>query len=261
MARHGLLIAEDDEFHAGAGDGYVHAPQVAQESYLSFVVGAHERDDDDVAFLSLETVDGVHGDEATVGFEELVALDEAAQVLHLCAVGRDDAHVDALLEDARLANLREVLLQHFHGLCCLEAVDSAERFADELLVAGRCVGLVAIGGGVGGEALPLHRHVVVEDAAVAHLWGALHLAAVEPVGGEAHDFLVHAVLHAEQGDGLGVVVDESFHERAAQSGFQRRQTLHCGRQLAVVSGEHHARDAADGNPTGGLQCLCGFIYK
>ena len=29
VAGHGLGVAEDDELHAGAGDGYVHAAQIA----------------------------------------------------------------------------------------------------------------------------------------------------------------------------------------------------------------------------------------
>ena len=69
-------VAEDDEFHAGAGDGHIHATQIAQESYLPFVVAAHQRDDDNVALLTLETVNGVHADESSHGFQHLTAFNE-----------------------------------------------------------------------------------------------------------------------------------------------------------------------------------------
>ena len=104
---HGERVAEDDEFHASAGDGDVHAAQVAQEANLPFVVGAHERDEDDVAFLTLESIDSVHGEQVPEGFEEGVALEKVAQMLHLCAVGRDDAHVDLLFQKAGLADFRQ----------------------------------------------------------------------------------------------------------------------------------------------------------
>ena len=100
MFGEGFNIADDDEFHAGTGDGNVHAAQVAQETYLSLLVGTHERDDDDVAFLSLEPVNGVHGDKTAVWLVVFAPADELAQILHLCAIGRYDAHVDAFLKDA-----------------------------------------------------------------------------------------------------------------------------------------------------------------
>ena len=71
MAGHGFLVTENDDFHAGSGDGDVHASQVAEETYLSVVVGAHERDDDDVALLSLEAVDGIDADKSSEGLEKL----------------------------------------------------------------------------------------------------------------------------------------------------------------------------------------------
>ena len=41
MARHGILITEDNEFHASTRNGYIHTTQVAQETYLSVIVRAH----------------------------------------------------------------------------------------------------------------------------------------------------------------------------------------------------------------------------
>ena len=57
-------ISENDQFHTGTGDRYVHAPQVVQEAYLSILVGPYQTDQDDIAFLPLETVNGVYGDQS-----------------------------------------------------------------------------------------------------------------------------------------------------------------------------------------------------
>jgi len=87
MAAEGGAVAEDDDLHAGTGDGHVHAAEIAQEADLALIVAAHKGDDDDVALLSLEAIDGVHGDEAAEWLEELALLDEPAQQLHLGAIG------------------------------------------------------------------------------------------------------------------------------------------------------------------------------
>ena len=70
VARHRVGIAKNDELHASTGDGDIHTAQVAQEADLAIIVGAHKGNQDNVAFLSLETVDGVDGDKAAVRFEE-----------------------------------------------------------------------------------------------------------------------------------------------------------------------------------------------
>ena len=68
VSDHRRGISEDDQFHSGTGDGDIHTSQVAEEANLSLVVATHQRDDDDVALLSLKTVDGVHGDKTPEGF-------------------------------------------------------------------------------------------------------------------------------------------------------------------------------------------------
>ena len=114
MLRKGMGITENNQFHACPCHRHVHASKVAQESDLSLFVGAHHRDDDDVTLLSLKTVNGIDADEMTIGFEELHFLDQLTNILHLCAVGGDDAHIDALLENALFADLFEALIpQHF----------------------------------------------------------------------------------------------------------------------------------------------------
>ena len=110
MCGHRGSRSKYDELHAGTGDGYIHATQVAQETDLLAVVVAYERYDDYVALLSLETVDGVHADGAAVRAEEFALPYHFMQQLHLRTIGRYDTHVDMLVEDALLANLLEVLL-------------------------------------------------------------------------------------------------------------------------------------------------------
>ena len=63
VVAHGLFVAEDDELHACSGHGHIHAPDVGEEANLSLLVGADEADEDYVALLALESVDGVDGDE------------------------------------------------------------------------------------------------------------------------------------------------------------------------------------------------------
>ena len=87
MSRQRGAVAEDDDLHASTSDGHIHASQVAQEAYLALFVRADERDDDDVAFLTLEAVDGVDGDQSAEGLEELVLAQQLSEQLHLCAIG------------------------------------------------------------------------------------------------------------------------------------------------------------------------------
>ena len=54
MLRHRVFIAEDDELHAGSRHCHVHAAEVFQESYLSFIIGTNQGDENHVSFLPLE---------------------------------------------------------------------------------------------------------------------------------------------------------------------------------------------------------------
>ena len=60
----GGSVSQDRQFHAGTGGSYVHAQRVVQEAYLSILVGPYQTDLDDIAFLPLETVNGVYGDQS-----------------------------------------------------------------------------------------------------------------------------------------------------------------------------------------------------
>ena len=86
MARHGRGVAQDDELHAGTRDGDIHAAQVAQESDVAVGIVAHQRDDDDVALLPLEAVDGAHGDVALETAEIMLHLEQAADEARLAAI-------------------------------------------------------------------------------------------------------------------------------------------------------------------------------
>ena len=105
MAGHGGGIAEDDELHAGTGDGNIHTAKVAEESNLSFIVGSHHRDEDDITLLSLETINGIHANQVAIRLEELPFLEQSSQILHLCPIRRNDTHIESLVEDTLLPYL------------------------------------------------------------------------------------------------------------------------------------------------------------
>lgn len=101
-------VAEDDEFHAGAGHGYIHAAEVGEEAYLSVLVGANEGDEDDVSFLALEAIDGIDADEVAHLAELGCVAYLLTQVVGLHPVGGDDAYVDALVEETLFAYAQDV---------------------------------------------------------------------------------------------------------------------------------------------------------
>ena len=108
MFRHRVLVAQDDELHSGSRHRHVHAAEVFQESYLAFIVGTHQRDEDHVSFLPLETVHRVYADQTAVRLEELILLDELLEILYLGTVRRNDAYINSFLQNALLAYLGEV---------------------------------------------------------------------------------------------------------------------------------------------------------
>ena len=90
MFRHRVLVAQDDELHSGSRHRHVHATEVFQESDLSLVVGAYQRDEDNVSFLPLETIYRIHAYQAAVRLEEFILLDELLEILYLGTVRRND---------------------------------------------------------------------------------------------------------------------------------------------------------------------------
>ena len=63
-------FAQNDQLHAGAGHGDVHAAQVGEETYLTPFVGTDQTDEDDVAFLPLKTIYGVDAHQVAVGAQD-----------------------------------------------------------------------------------------------------------------------------------------------------------------------------------------------
>ena len=129
MLRHGVFVAQDDELHAGTRHRHVHAAEVFQESYLAFIVGTHQGDENHVSFLSLETIYRIHADQTAVRLEELILLDELLQILHLGTIRRNDAYIDALTQYPLLAYLGEVFRQGEESKLRLCLIDAAEAFA------------------------------------------------------------------------------------------------------------------------------------
>ena len=97
MFRHRVLVAQDDELHPSSRHRHVHAAEVFQETYLAFIVGTHQRDEDNVALLPLETIHRVYADQTAVRLEELIFLDELLEILYLGTVRRNDAYIDSFL--------------------------------------------------------------------------------------------------------------------------------------------------------------------
>lgn len=115
MLRKCVHTTEDDEFHPGTGDGYIHTAEVAEEAYLSLIIATYEGEDDDITLLSLETIHGIDRDKVAERLEELALPYESAQQLHLSTIWRDDAHVDTLIEDALLSYAREIQFEMLEG--------------------------------------------------------------------------------------------------------------------------------------------------
>ena len=134
MLRHCVLVAQDDELHSGSRHRHVHAAEVFQETYLTFIVGTYQRDENHVSFLSLETVHRVYADQAAVRLEELIFLDELLEILHLGTVRRNDAYVDALAQYPLLAYLGEVFRQGEQRKLGFCLVDTPETLAHKLLL-------------------------------------------------------------------------------------------------------------------------------
>ena len=154
---------------------------------MPIFVGPHQADDDHVAFLPLKTVHCVHADEMAQGFERGLVLDKVPQVLHLGAVRRDDAHVDALFYHTLPAYFVKIFVECGHGEGRLGAVDPSIVFTHKFLVT-----VVEMGG-----VNPCDGQIPIENAAIFHLRSTLHLSAVKPVARKTHDGLIHAVLHLQ----------------------------------------------------------------
>lgn len=134
MLGHRVLVAQDDELHAGSRHRHVHAAEVFQKTDLAFIVRTDQGDENHVSFLSLETIHRIHANQAAVRLEELILLDELLQILHLGTIRRNDAYVNALLQNSLLADLGEVFCQGEQGKLGFRLVDTPEALAYKLLL-------------------------------------------------------------------------------------------------------------------------------
>lgn len=107
-------IAQDDQFHTGTGDGYIHATQVIQKSDVALVVGTHETDHDNITLLSLKAVYGMDGNEFTERLKERVAFDQSSDILNLRFIRRDQSEVDAFVQHPLFGDLFDIGLQLFY---------------------------------------------------------------------------------------------------------------------------------------------------
>ena len=214
------------------------------------MIGTHQRDDDDVTFLPLKSIYRIDADKPSEGLEVFAAAHQPAQVLHLCSIGRDDAHIDALVEQTLFADALEVMLKGFERQCSLLFINTTERIANKLL-------MHLLSAGVN----PLDGNIQIEYSTILHIGSTLHLTIIEIVGREAHDVFVHAVLRLQQTDSRGFCLYQMLHQCAAQTSLESSNALYRGRQLAVVAGKDDSAHTAHGNPTGSFQCLCCFVDK
>lgn len=134
MLGHRILVAQDDELHAGSRHRHVHAAKIFQKTDLTFIVRTDQGDEDYVSFLSLETIHRIYADQTAVRLEELILLDELLQILHLGTIRRNDAYVDALAQYTLLADLGEVFCQGEQGKLGFRLVDTPETLAHKLLL-------------------------------------------------------------------------------------------------------------------------------
>ena len=243
-------VSQDHQFHAGAGDGDVHAAQVAEETDLPFVVGAYEADHDHVALLSLEAVYGVDGYQAAEGFEESVALDQSADILNLRFVRRDQAEVDAFVQDPLFADLFDILLQSRDKQCRFILVDTAHAVGEPVFLK------MAIR-----RVEPDDRRIEFQDAAMLDFRCGLQLVMVEPAGRKAHDVLVHPVLCFQKRDGFGFPVGYFLHQGVIQAAACRFHTFNSRRELVMVARQNDPVRFADRNPAGGFERLGGLVDK
>lgn len=240
-------VAEYDEFHAGAGEGDVHAAEVAEEADGALLVVAHHADDDDVALLSLEAIDAVDRYLVAQGAEELLQLEELADEAHLGFVGGDDAEVDAVVLYAFEAYHLDIVAEGVDEEACLFGVGAAEGAALFLAEAAE--------GGVN----PHQRGVERRDLAVGHFGGGDELAVVEPAGGECHDVAVHAVLDGEQREARGLFLCHLLHEGPLQSAVGGLGAFDGGGELLVVAAEDDAVALEYSGPAGGFEGLCCLV--
>ena len=241
-------VAQYNQLHAGTRNGYIHAAKVVQKTDSTLIVASHHRNQDNITFLTLEAIDRIDRNLAYEWLEETALLYEFAEQLHLALVGRDDAEVDAVVQDAFDAHLTNIVAQGLHQKQSLARIDAA-------LAEWRLLLLETQQGGID----PHQGGIEFQYATSGNLGSGLKLALIEPVGRELHDVLVHAVLRGEQFDAFGFPLGNRLHQCLVQSLALRFDTLDGRGELTMVARQDDAVGLEDGCPTSGFQGLCGFV--
>ena len=65
-------IAQNNQFHTGTGDGYVHAAQVVKKTNLTVFIGTYQTDKNHVTLLPLKAIHRIDGNQGTIGLEKSI---------------------------------------------------------------------------------------------------------------------------------------------------------------------------------------------
>ena len=94
----------------------------------------------------------------------------------------------------------------------------------------------------------MQTQVVSLKVSVSHAGVRHQLATVKLLGAEAHDVLVHAVLHGQHAGCARLALDALFKQGFAQAFAGGLFAFDCGWQLVVVARQHKALAFGNGNP-------------
>lgn len=64
-------IAQNNQFHTGTGDGYVHAAQVIEETNLTVFIGTYQTDKNHITLLPLKAIYRIDSNQGTIRLEKV----------------------------------------------------------------------------------------------------------------------------------------------------------------------------------------------
>ena len=94
---------------------------------------------------------------------------------------------------------------------------------------------------------------------MAHFGSRDNAPSIEPFAREAHNLLVHPVLHRQKSDRLRMVGCEAFHQRLPEPPFQGFVTLYDRGELAMVARKDNSSGSPHRNPGCGFESLSRLI--
>ena len=124
MVHHSCFAAKYEQFHTCSCHCHIHSPDVGKEAYFAIFIGTDKADKDDVALLSLKTVDSIDCYLHQERMQCFHLFDTAAKILGLHFVGRDYANVNSFIKKTFFANLIYILhkcFKHQVSLCFVYA--------------------------------------------------------------------------------------------------------------------------------------------